>query len=99
MPTKGSLATDGIFWFFSPALAKRSYQHPIETAFATVRHHTKRSKGYLPGDGIVHMMCRLRERADERWKYLHNFYYLTKVITGIKFTGGIETNPNNKTAT
>jgi transposase-like protein len=33
--------------------------NPIESAFATIRHRTKRSKGCLSRDGMLHMMFKL----------------------------------------
>jgi putative transposase len=33
--------------------------NPIESAFATIRHRTKRSKGSLSRDGMLHMMFKL----------------------------------------
>ena len=33
--------------------------NPIESTFATIRHRTKRSKGCLTRDGMLHMMFKL----------------------------------------
>ena len=33
--------------------------NPIESSFATIHHRTKRSKGCLPRDGMLHMMFKL----------------------------------------
>jgi|ACQI01.1.fsa_nt_gi transposase-like protein len=72
--------------------------NPIESAFATIRHRTKRSKGCLSRDGMLHMMFKLGQCAEENWRKLRGFDYLVKVITGVKFTDGIETNINNQAA-
>ncbi|PHQ94077.1 MAG: IS256 family transposase [Marinosulfonomonas sp.] len=72
--------------------------NPIESAFATIRHRTKRSKGCLSRDGMLHMMFKLGQCAEENWRKLRGFNYLAKVITGVKFTDGIETNTNNQVA-
>jgi putative transposase len=37
--------------------------NPIESAFATIRHRTKRSKGCLSRDGMLHMMFKLGQCA------------------------------------
>ena len=66
--------------------------NPIESAFATIRHRTKRSKGCLSRDGMLHMMFKLGQCAEQNWRKLRGFDYLTKVITGINFKDGIEAN-------
>jgi len=64
--------------------------NPIESTFGTIRHRTKRSKGCLSRDGMLHMMFKLSECAEKRWRKLRGFSYLAKVVTGIKFKDGIE---------
>jgi putative transposase len=66
--------------------------NPIESAFATIRHRTKRSKGCLSRDGMLHMMFKLGQCAEQNWRKLRGFDYLAKVITGVTFKDGIETN-------
>ena len=65
--------------------------NPIESAFATIRHRTKRSKGCLTRDGMLHMMFKLGQCAEDNWRRLRGFDYLAKVITGVTFKDGIET--------
>ena len=72
--------------------------NPIESAFATIRHRTKRSKGCLTRDGMLHMMFKLGQCAEQNWRKLRGFDYLAKVITGVKFKDGIETTQNNQVA-
>ena len=72
--------------------------NPIESAFATIRHRTKRSKGCLSRDGMLHMMFKLGQCAEGNWRRLRGFDYLAKVITGVKFTDGIETTATNQAA-
>jgi transposase-like protein len=72
--------------------------NPIESAFATIRHRTKRSKGCLTRDGILHMMFKLGQCAEENWRKLRGFDCLAKVITGVKFKDGIETNETGQIA-
>jgi putative transposase len=64
--------------------------NPIESTFGTIRHRTKRSKGCLTRDGMLHMMFKLSECAEKNWRKLRGFRYLAKVITGVKFENGIE---------
>lgn len=64
--------------------------NPIESAFATIRHRTKRSKGCLTRNGMLHMMFKLGQCAETNWRRLRGFDYLAKVITGVKFKDGIE---------
>lgn len=39
--------------------------NPIESAFATIRHRTKRSKGCLTRDGMLHMIFKLGQCAEQ----------------------------------
>jgi len=64
--------------------------NPIESTFATIRHRTKRTKGCLSRNGILHMMFKLSQCAEKRWRRLRGFNDLAKVIEGIKFKDGIE---------
>jgi transposase-like protein len=64
--------------------------NPIESSFGTIRHRTKRSKGCLSRDGMLHMIFKLGECAEKNWRRLRGFDYLAKVITGVKFKDGIE---------
>ena len=64
--------------------------NPIESTFGTIRHRTKRTKGCLTRDGMLHMMFKLGQCAENKWRRLRGFDYLAKVITGIKFKDGIE---------
>jgi putative transposase len=72
--------------------------NPIESAFATIRHRTKRSKGCLSRDGMLHMMFKLGQCAEQNWRKLRGFDYLAKVITGVKFKDGIEATQNDQIA-
>jgi len=65
--------------------------NPIESAFATIRHRIKRSKGCLSRDGMLHMIFKLGQCAEQNWTKLRGFDTLAKVITGVKFKDGIET--------
>jgi len=72
--------------------------NPIESSFATIRHRTKRSKGCLSRDGMLHMMFKLGQCAEKNWRRLRGFDHLTKVVSGIKFKDGIEVTEVNQAA-
>ena len=72
--------------------------NPIESSFATIRHRTKRSKGCLSRDGMLHMMFKLGQCAEKNWRRLRGFDYLAKLVTGIKFKDGIEVTEINQAA-
>lgn len=64
--------------------------NPIESTFGTIRHRTKRSKGCLTRDGMLHMTFKLGMCAEQNWHRLRGFDVLAKVITGVPFKDGIE---------
>ena len=72
--------------------------NPIESTFGTIRHRTSRSKGCLTRDGMLHMMFKLGMCAEGKWRKLRGFSYLAKVLTGVKFTDGIEVKSDDQVA-
>ncbi len=72
--------------------------NPIESTFGTIRHRTKRSKGCLTRDGMLHMMFKLSLCAEQKWRRLRGFDYLAKVVTGIKFKDGVEVKETDQVA-
>ena len=44
----------------------------------------------LSRDGMLHMMFKLGQCAEKKWRRLRGFDYLTKVIIGVKFKDGVE---------
>lgn len=64
--------------------------NPIESTFSTVRHRTTRSKGCLSHDTAMIMVFKLIHTAQASWRRLNGQNQLPKVITGVKFTDGIE---------
>jgi putative transposase len=72
--------------------------NPIESSFGTIRHRTKRSKGCLSRDGMLHMIFKLGECAEKNWRRLRGFNYLGKVIEGVKFKDGEEVKTDNQHA-
>jgi transposase-like protein len=72
--------------------------NPIESTFGTIRHRTKRSKGCLTRDGMLHMIFKLGECAQKNWRRQRGFSYLAKVITGVRFKDRIEVNTADQAA-
>lgn len=64
--------------------------NPIESTFGTIRHRTARTKGCLTRDGMLHMMFKLGQCAENTWRRLRGFSELPKVVAGIRFIDGIE---------
>lgn len=72
--------------------------NPIESAFATIRHRTKRTKGCLTSEGLLHMMFKLGQCAEKSWRKLRGFVYLAEVIEGVDFRNGIKQNNQDQAA-
>lgn len=64
--------------------------NPIESTFGTIRHRTKRCKGCLTREGMLHMMFKLGRCAEQTWRRLRGFRQLAQVIEGVQFSDGIE---------
>ena len=72
--------------------------NPIESAFATVRHRTIRTKGALSQDTARLMVFKLVMAASKTWRRLRGQNQLPKVIDGVKFKDGIEDAVDMKSA-
>ena len=73
--------------------------NPIESTFATVRHRTKRSKGCLSMKTMELMVFKVIKEAEKTWLRLRGKNQLPKLITGVKFSDGIEQlNQQNQSA-
>ena len=72
--------------------------NPIESAFATIRHRTKRTKGSLSREGMLHMMFKLGQCAEKNWRKLRGFAHLADVIEGVDFVNGIKPSNQQKAA-
>jgi putative transposase len=70
----------------------------IESAFATVRHRTVRSKGCLSNKTALAMIFKLAEAAEKSWRRLDGHNLLPKLILGVKFADGIEITSQAKVA-
>jgi putative transposase len=62
----------------------------IESAFATVRHRTVRTKGCLSNKTALAMIFKLADAAEKNWRRLDGHKLLPKLILGLKFADGIE---------
>lgn len=47
---------------------------------------------------MLHLMFKLAQCAEQSWRKLRGFAYLTKVIEGVKFVNGKETEQPNQVA-
>jgi transposase-like protein len=65
--------------------------NPIESTFATVRHRTVRSRGCLSNKTALAMIFKLAQAAEKSWHRLRGHDQLPKVILGVKFNDGTET--------
>lgn len=72
--------------------------NPIESAFATIRHRTKRTKGCLSREGMLHMMFKLGKCAEKSWRKLRGFAHLADVIQGVDFVNGIKPSTQDQAA-
>ncbi len=84
--------SDELMTFFDfPAKHWQSIRttNPIESAFATIRHRTKRTKGCLTRDGMLSMMFKLSQCTEKGWRRLRGFAHLAEVIEGVDFVNGI----------
>ena len=64
--------------------------NPIESAFATVRHRTKRAKNCLSRETARAMVFKLIMAAQKRWRAIDAKHLLPRIENGAKFTDGIE---------
>ena len=99
-------AARSTFWLLKMAFFDFPAQHwqslrtsnPIESTFGTIRHRTKRAKGCLSRNGMLHMMFKLSQCAEKKWRRLRGFDFLAKVITGVKFKDAIEVTKTDQAA-
>lgn len=64
--------------------------NPIESAFATVRLRTKKSRNCGSRDTTVAMVFKLMESAQKRWIKIRGFNLLTLVVNNVKFEDGVQ---------
>ena len=59
--------------------------NPIESAFATVRLRTKKSRNCGSRDSTLAMVFKLMESTQKRWIKIRGFNLLTLVVNNVKF--------------
>jgi transposase-like protein len=64
--------------------------NPIESAFATVRLRTKKSKNCGSRDTTLAMVYKLMQSAEKRWIKIRGFRLLTLVVNNVEFKDGIK---------
>ena len=66
--------------------------NPIESAFATVRLRSKKSKNCGSRDTTLCMVFKLLQSAQKRWRKIRGFRLLTLVANDVKFKNGVQVN-------
>ncbi len=64
--------------------------NPIESAFATVRLRTKKSKNCGSRDTTLAMVYKLMQSAQKRWIKIRGFQLLTLVVNNVEFKDGLQ---------
>lgn len=64
--------------------------NPIESAFATVRLRTRKSRNCGSRDSTLAMVFKLMESAQKRWIKIRGFNLLTLVVNNVKFENGVQ---------
>jgi putative transposase len=89
--TKDRDALLAFFDFPAEHWAHLRTSNPVESVFATVRHRTVRVKGALSQETAKLMVFKLIQAAAKTWRRLNGENQLPKVINGVKFRDGVET--------
>ncbi len=64
--------------------------NPIESAFATVRHRSEKTKGCGSRGATLTMVYKLGISAQNHWRKLKGHQLIAKVVQGVKFKDGEE---------
>jgi len=64
--------------------------NPIESTFATVRHRHRQTKGSGSREATLAMVFQLAREAQRHWRRLDGHELVPKVLAGIRFTDGTE---------
>lgn len=62
--------------------------NPIESAFATVRLRTKKTRGCGSRDTTLAMVFKIMQSAEKRWIKIRGFQLLSLVVDNVKFKDG-----------
>jgi transposase-like protein len=64
--------------------------NPIESAFATIRHRQRQTKGCGTRVATLAMVYKLAREAEKHWRRITGYALVAKVLQGVKFEDGIE---------
>jgi len=64
--------------------------NPIESTFATVRHRHRQTKGSGSREATLAMVFQLALEAQRHWRRLDGYELVAKILLGVRFTDGIE---------
>ena len=64
--------------------------NPIESAFATVRHRHRQTKGCGSRLATLTMVHKLAMEAEKHWRKLNGYELMAKVMCGVRFEDGLE---------
>lgn len=64
--------------------------NPIESAFATVRHRTRQTKGCGSREATLSMVYKLVREAEQHWRKLDGSVFVLKLLAGARFEDGEE---------
>jgi len=64
--------------------------NPIESVFATVRHRTGKTKGYLSRKTGLAMAFKLMMSAQGKWQKLNGANRMLEISQGVAFVDGIK---------
>ena len=64
--------------------------NPVESAFSTVRHRHRQTKGSGSRATTLAMAHQLLLQAERHWRKLNHYELVAKVLSGVKFTDGVE---------
>ena len=84
--------------FCNRALISDISRDDCRNVLETIRYLTKRSKGCLTREGMLHMMFKQGQCDQKKWGRIRGFNTLGKVIIGVKFKDGIEQTQTNQVA-
>jgi hypothetical protein len=70
-------------------------RHPIESAFATIRLRTNKTRGCVSRQTILSLVFQLGHRASKRWRRLRGFKHRADVVRGVRFENGVRAGTKN----
>ncbi len=72
--------------------------NPIESAFATIRHRTDKTKGSVSRATLLALVYKLAMSAEQSFMRLRGFALLADVIAGVKFKDGLRQDKKSEEA-